>query len=290
MTKKLNLTKEVELTLSKDFHDNQAKLSNNFKNFKPHQWFSFVTFIIALVSFACTIGGFVFTALDHEDLWTVVDKFTNLSNWLVFAYCTIYTFFPNKKYFREDIFLIATITYIGFTFFGYNIILVAIGRYDEAYRGTFFDIFSDVWKHIVTPISFLAFGFYSMHERPWCIPKKKTKVLFVCMIVPTIYLIYLSTAPFWIQEPVRVYDSATGHKVISIVDGKIQYETYSVYSWPTNTKDYPISWLFIAITYFILLPVFILGSYSVWYIMWKYTYINKLIEKDKENATRNIKK
>lgn len=37
MTKKLNLTKEVELTLSKDFHDNQAKLSNNFKNFEPHQ-------------------------------------------------------------------------------------------------------------------------------------------------------------------------------------------------------------------------------------------------------------
>lgn len=290
MTKKLNLTKEVELTLSRDFHDNQASLSSNFKSFKIHQWLCLACFVISLISFFCTICGFVFTALNHEDLWTVVDKFTNLSNWVVFAYCLIYTFFPNKKYFREDIFLIATITYIGFTFFGYNIILVWIGKYEEAYRGTFFQIFSDVWKHIVTPISFIIFAFYSMYERPWCIPKKKSKVLIICMIVPTIYLFYLSSAPFWIQEPVRVFDSITGSKVISIIDGKIQYKTYSVYGWPTNTKDYPISWLFIAITYFVLLPGFILGSYSVWYIMWKHTYINKLIQKDKENERGNIKK
>lgn len=290
MTKKLNLTKEVELTLAKDFHDNQANLSNNFRTFKIHQWISFACFIVAFVSFGCTIAGFVYTALKHEDLWTVVDKFTNLSNWLVFAYCSIYTFFPNKRYFKEDFFLIATITYIGFTFFGYNIILVGIGRYDGAYRGEFFDIFSDVWKHIVTPICFLIFGFYSMYERPWCIPKRKVKLLVVCMIVPTIYLIYLSTAPFWIQEPIRQFNKETGLKEILIIDNKIQYKTYSVYSWPTNTKDYPITWLFIAVTYFVLLPAFILGSYSVWYIMWKHTYIYKLMEKDKENEARNIKK
>lgn len=60
------------------------------------------------------------------------------------------------------------------------------------------------------------------------------------MLYPTIYLIYIISVPYYVTD---------------------QQETYSVYGAITNTKDYPISYLYIGAIYFILFPASNLGFY-----------------------------
>lgn len=246
----------------KEFKPKMSKILD-FKNYQIHNWLIFIGLFIFLISFAMTVISFIFAAIEHKDLWTVFDKFTNQTNWIIFIYTIVYFFFPHKPYFKNDIFLLAATTYIFITFFGYNIIIVGIGQYPEAYKGTPIDIFIDIWKHIIAPLYFIVLAFFSFKERPNCFPKSYWYSLFISSLYPIVYLIYVVSIPFIMQTT-------------SIdLNGNIIYSTYSVYEIATNTKENPMAWLYVFMTFFVILPI----AFYIFWFLWK-KLSNKLIEKN----------
>lgn len=252
----------------KDNHsENQIQFNSN-DNFFVRLKKNYRTFDI--VNYLCLFGVFLgivlicFTAYDfikyslndegHKVWFGIIDRFTTQSNWITTSFFILYFFNPKLRIFNGNKFLISTMAYIFFTFFGYNIILVLISGY--SYSGSAYDIISNVWWHILMPLYFIAFGLVKLWYRPDGEYKSFLSTLATGMIYPTIYTIYVITIPY-------IYRIETEPGV---------FETYTIYGSATNTKDEPTSWIYICTLYFIFFP----GSIALFY------YYKKLVNKFKK--------
>lgn len=222
-------------------------LISRMKNFKTYEWINFIGIFIFLISFAWTIRDFVNYINNNQPeniFFGIFDRFTNQSNWILFVFAFMYFFWPNHSFFRDNKLLISAMVYIFFTFIGYNVVLVGIaGGYGYDINKPI-DFISNFWLHILCPIYFIVFGYIFMIQNKYKQPIKFHRLLTTGMIYPTIYAIYLVTIPF----------------VYKLKDGT----SYTIYGGATNTAEYPISWAYICVMYFLFFP----GSYALFYYSW----------------------
>ncbi|MGL5591300.1 MAG: DUF1600 domain-containing protein [Mycoplasmoidaceae bacterium] len=232
-----------------------TRLKSNYKKFDLVNYLCLFGVINAIIIICFTGYDFINYALtDRGDkVWFgIIDRFTTQSNWIVAAFFILYFFNPGFQIFKGNKFLVSTMGYIFFTFFGYNIILVLIsGGY--GYTGNAYDISSNVWWHIIMPLYFILFGLVKLWFRPDGEYKSFWSLLATGMIYPTMYTIYAITIPFIYKE---LNDSG-------------EYVTYSVYGFATNTKDEPTSWAYVCALYFVFFP----GSLALFY------YYKNLVKK-----------
>ena len=237
-----------------------SKLLSRIKNFKVYEWMNFIGMFLFLITFVWTIRDFVnYIHLNKPEsiFFGIFDRFTNQSNWILFIFAFMYFWWPNHSFFKDNKFLISAMVYIFFTFIGYNVVLVGIaGGYGYDVNKPV-DFVSNFWLHILCPIYFIVFGYIFMIQNKNKQPLKFHKLLLTGMIYPTIYAIYLVTIPF-------VYKLDGSH-------------SYTIYGSATNTAEYPISWAYICVMYFIFFP----GSYAIFYYSW--IGINKINKKENKS-------
>ncbi|MGL4616808.1 MAG: DUF1600 domain-containing protein [Mycoplasmoidaceae bacterium] len=232
-----------------------TRLKKNYRTFDLVNYLCLFGVLNAIIILFFTSYDFINYALtDRGDkVWFgIIDRFTTQSNWIVGAFFILYFFNPDFQIFKGNKFLISTMAYIFFTFFGYNIVLVLIsGGY--GYEGDAYDISSNVWWHIIMPLYFIFFGLVKLWLRPNGEYKSFWSTFASGMIYPTIYTFYAITIPFIYRE----------------LNSEGVYETYSVYGFATNTKDEPTSWIYVCLLYFIFFP----GSLVLFY------YYKNLVKK-----------
>ena len=235
------------------------KIKNYFNKSNWVNWFSFFGFLIFSISIVFTIIGIVFY-LQSGSAWMVffgiLDRFTNESNILLWVFMLFYIFFPKHSFMKNNKFLICTMVYIFFTFFGYNVILVGINGY--SYSGTAYSITSNVWMHVLSPLYFIFFGLLVMYTQPNKNPKYLSTLL-AGMIYPTIYVIYVITIPFVFHAPIKDGSQYS-------IEFWNDYETgvYTVYANATNVVVYPTAWAYIMIMWLVFFP----GSFTIFYYCW----------------------
>ncbi len=202
----------------------------------------FAAFWLFLAAFGLFVEAIVSDLLDPNSTpWTTLDKFTWQSNVLLLVFAVFAVFFPDHQFLKTDSFLIATLTYITFTFVGYNFILTFL---NGGYTGGAFAIFVNVWTHLVCPLAFAIGGVLKFVWEPERIALRGfARTLATGMVYPTVYLIYLASVPY-------LYSLAT-------VEG-----TYSIYGTATNTKDNPaVAWPIIMGMYLVFFP----GTFAAYY-------------------------
>lgn len=185
-----------------------------------------------------------------------IDMFTNQSNFLLWVFMLFFIFFPKHSFLKNNKFLIWTMVYIFFTFIGYNAILVPNGY---SYTGDAVTITSNVWRHILSPIYFLVFGFLFMFANPNKEPKFLS-TLFCGMIYPTIYVIYVIAVNYTFKIVGNNYDYSN---VFPPDDYPSGY--YTVYGSATDFQYTNIAWVYTIGILFIFFP----GFYTVFYYIWK---------------------
>ncbi|WP_052664060.1 DUF1600 domain-containing protein [Mycoplasmoides alvi] len=227
----------------KKYSNSNVTFVNYFKSFSTIRWIFFSALFFFLTSFGLLINQIVDKLLQNQFLntpWTTIDKFTWQSNMLLLIFSIFFVFFPKHQFLKTDSFLISSLSYIFFTFFGYNFILTIL---EGGYPKDPFDCFVSVWAHLVCPVVFMVSGILRFFLEPQTIKLRKfSRTLILGMIYPTIYVIYLSTIPF----------------VFNTNDG----EVYTVYNIATDTKNHPqIAWPAIASIYLIFFPLTFAGFY-----------------------------
>lgn len=234
------------------------RIKNNYKKFDWVNWLCLLGVLLGIVTMSFTSRDFILDALNSkgDKVWFgIVDRFTTQSNWLVVLFFFLYFFNPNFQIFKGNKFLLSTMVYIFFTFFGYNIVLVLISK-DRGYTGDPGSVASNVWVHIIMPLYFVFFGLVKLWIRPDGEYKSFLSTLATGMIYPTIYCIYLISIPF-------IYNQEIEPGV---------FKTYSIYGNATNTKDNPTSWAYILVMYLVFFP----GSFALFY------YFQKIVKKFKK--------
>ncbi|WP_052663116.1 DUF1600 domain-containing protein [Mycoplasmoides pirum] len=232
------------MIFKKKFCYDSSIFINYFKNFSKTRWIFFGAFYFFLIAFGLFIYQIITGLIQNtpaDNPWIVIDKFTWQSNILLLIFSFFYVFLPKHQFLKTDSFLICVLTYIFFTFFGYNFILTFL---NNGYSGNPLDIFISVWTHLICPVLFIICGILKFVFEPQKIRLRRfIRILSFGMIYPTIYLIYLSTIPF-------VFNNGN--------------ETYSIYGIATNTKDNPsIAWPIIFGMYFLFFPGTLFGFYSI---------------------------
>lgn len=235
------------MNIKKTYSSNRFSISNYFKKFSLIRWIFFVAFFFFLISFGLLINKIV-TSLQinayFDTPWTVIDKFTWQSNMLLLIFTFFFVFLPKHQFLRTDTFLISTLSYIFFTFVGYNLILTFV---NGGYPTNPYECFVSIWTHLICPLIFIACGItkfivYSKYTKL----RSFWKTLFFGMLYPTIYVIYLSTVPF-------IFNTNSN-------------EAYTLYGKVTDTKNNPqLSWPVIAAMYFAFFP----GTFAGFYFLAK---------------------
>lgn len=237
------------------------KIQNYFKAFDIPRWTFFGCLFLFTLGFGLIINDFVVALMknDYNDnAWTAIDKFTTQSNMLLFFFTVIYVFFPNHQLLRKNKFLICTMAYIFFTFFGYNFILTFTeGKFLDdgtfvsgTYNGSSLAIFSSSITHALSPIAFIAAGFTKMYFDKNLQLDKFVKTVLPGMIYPTLYATYTASIPF-------VFNTHNPEK------------TYSIYGIATDTLNNPtIAWPIIVVMILVFFP----GSIAMFYFSYKAIY------------------
>ncbi|QZX48996.1 DUF1600 domain-containing protein [Mycoplasma sp. E35C] len=226
----------MNLSSSKKF-----SLTDWYNKLKKSQKLFFYVFWINLLGFVLVVDGIINSLLKNGEAYLNIDKFTNQSNVLLLIFSTFYVFMPKHSFIKNDKFLIATTTYILFTFVGYNFILNFMG--DGYATKTNFHLFKDIYVHFFNPVLFIISAFVKFVLDPNPNIKKFHSFLIPGMIYPIIYAIYLASIPF-------VYHNQDGMP-------------YSVYGSATNTKTNPkIAWPIIILMLSIYFP---LTYFLIWF-------------------------
>lgn len=225
-----------------------SNIANTIKNYKWLDWFALFCFLIFSVSTAFVIENII-EGLQGKNstllAWDTIDRFTDQSNVLLWAYMLFFIFFKKHVFLKNNQWLLANMTYIFFTFFGYNVILVGIAG--NAYGTSFLSIFQSAWYHVLSPLLFLVFGYCYFYCNPNQQPKVWWKAMLKAMIYPTIYVLYVSTVPFVLNPALNL--------------GK----TYTVYGDFTNLKEHLGKALPVILGMWL---VFFPGSYAIFYYSW----------------------
>lgn len=262
------------LEVKQKFPDN---IINHFKSYNWVRWMGFVGFLLYTVATVFTIVSIVEDLLAGQP-WAVffgtLDRFTNESNLLLWLFMIFWLFFRKHSFMKENKALIACMTYIFFTFFGYNVILIAMGggRYGYNLNNGAYGLVTNIWWHLLCPLYFIAFGLCVMYDEPNKEPKKFVRSLLSAMIYPTIYVIYVATIPFVYTAPTTDYGTYYNWFNNNYPNG------YTVYSSATNTAYTNTAWAYILIIWLVFFP----GSYSGFYFAWKKGF-NKLNAKKQNN-------
>ncbi|MDC4182357.1 DUF1600 domain-containing protein [Mycoplasma bradburyae] len=227
-------------------------IKNWYKNkLNKSQKMFFFVFLLNIVGLGFVIYSFI-DSLMHNNIgpaekrafrngFTEVDKFTNQSNLLLLVFAFVYVFYPKNSLLKNEKFLIACMTYILFTFVGYNLILNLTAK-DKGYAALLNEnriaaFAASITLHFINPVVFIVCGFLRFVFDP--VEKIKSFKAFVIpgMIYPIIYLIYVITIPY-------VYNShANG-------------EYYSVYGGPTNViKNPKLAWPICIGMIFVYFPI-----------------------------------
>ncbi|WP_052663476.1 DUF1600 domain-containing protein [[Mycoplasma] testudinis] len=249
-----------------------------FKEFDRIRWAFFVGLLFFVVSTAFVLKAFVDNLMVNEvrlgsdgrldpiDGWTVFDKFTNQSNVLLLIFAIFIVFFPKHQFLKNNKFLLATMVYIWFTFFGYNIVLSATGG---AYGiiATQYDLAVSIWQHVITDILFLVLGFLKMFWDPNSRLKSYWTTMLPGMIYPSLYLIYAASIPVVFNHLNHDNFIDSNNFLAAIHEKNPNFiPVYSVYGSATDVVNNPaISGPAIAIMYIIFFP----GSFAiVYYAYW----------------------
>lgn len=233
----------------------KQKILNYFKSYKLHNYIGLIGLLIFTITIAFLIRNFVTYASgpSWKIFFGIFDRFTWQSNVLLFVYMFLYFIKPKHSIFKNNRFLIMTMVWIFFTFFGYNVVLVGISK-DRGYSGSAIQVVINAWVHAIAPIWFIIYGICFMLSNP---NKEPTfwKTLGYGMIYPVIYAIYLITIPYTFSDyrlNPEIYDNVSGL-------------AYSVYGKATNTYESSIAYAYILS----MLIVFIPGSFALFYYSWK---------------------
>ena len=256
------------MNFNTEIENNKNNFFLNFKyrikNFKTHDWVALIGLFVFSISIVLTIMKFFDYIQGQNESWKIffgiIDRFTYQSNWLLFIYALFYVFNPKCFIFKNNYLLICVMTYITFTFVGYNIVLVGIAKSHSYADDVGVDIFNNVWLHLVSPLYFIVFGMIKMFMLPNQQPKSIYKTIGFGMIYPLVYVTYLIIIPF----------AFTDYRTNGINYGNIDNNPYSVYDFATNTYSNPTSWAYILSMLLIFFPSVFTGYYFLW------RFINKL--------------
>ncbi|QEX47480.1 DUF1600 domain-containing protein [Mycoplasmoides gallisepticum] len=175
------------------------------------------------------------------DAYKTFDKFTNQSNFILLVFSFFYVFLPRHSFLKKDKFLVASIVYILFTFFGYNIIL-QFGRLGYRFITNSTKLARGLMIHLFNPVTFIIAGFLAFVYSPARTIGKFHTYLIPGIIYPIIYGIYVISVPY----------------LYKTVDGSV----YSVYGGVTNVIENPkIAWVAIIALLFGYFP---LSYFIVW--------------------------
>ncbi|QMT98400.1 DUF1600 domain-containing protein [Mycoplasma tullyi] len=190
--------------------------------------------VAELLSNSDTMKGFT-------DAFRTFDKFTNQSNFILVVFSFFYVFLPKHSFLKRDKFLVASIVYILFTFFGYNVIL-QFGSLGYKHITNPIRLARGLTVHLFNPVAFIIAGFLAFVYSPARNIGKFHTYLIPGIIYPIIYVIYVITVPY----------------VYKTVDRTV----YSVYGGVTNVINNPkIAW---AAIIGLLCGYFPLSYFAVW--------------------------
>lgn len=141
---------------------------------------------------------------------------------LIAIYTILYIFKPKYNFIKNDSFFLATMTYITFTFVGYNIILNTSPSEGYASLKDAYKLFQSIWTHIICPFLFIVLGIIKIctENTLKTFSLNYWKSLCLTMIYVLIYCTYVIIIPY-------IYNTGNPNS------------TYSVYGNFTNTKDNP---------------------------------------------------
>ena len=232
--------------------NSECRVRKYFKTFDKIRWVYFLGFWFFFVAAALIINEFVKSfqnfSIANENPWKIIDKWTYQSNVLLLIFTIFIVFFPDHQFLKNNKFLIATMVYIWFTFFGYNIVLSAtstqqnpVGWYRLIANRNSYDFAISAWHHVICPVLFIALGIFKMFWDQNSSLKSYWKTLLPGMIYPTIYLIYVATIPFVYPA---VTDQTSSKRII-----------YTIYGNATNLVEHPlISGIAFATIYVVFFP------------------------------------
>lgn len=241
----------------------KESIKEYFRKCDPHNYATLFGLLIFSVTIGFTVYKFIDILSESNSAWKIFfgmfDRFTYQSNWLLLIYVLFYIIKPNHQFFNGNKLVISIMVYIFFTFIGCNVVLVGISK-DRGYSGSSIGVASNVWLHIIAPLYFIFMGLITMYFKPNQQPKCLIKTILTGMIYPTIYAIYLITIP-WTFVDYRNNPSFYG-----VENAKYVHQAYSVYGNATNTYNYPLSWAYILVMYFLFFP----GTFAIFYYSWKW--------------------
>ncbi|QZX48997.1 DUF1600 domain-containing protein [Mycoplasma sp. E35C] len=243
-------------------------IKNWYKNLSRAQKMFFFVFLMNVIAFGFVVYSFIdsltinvigkdgdgieaLKQYSFKNGFTEADKFTNQSNILLLVFSIFFVFFPKNSVLKNDKFLISTIVYIFFTFFGYNFILNFTGRGFTNPINTLPRLITSVVLHLINPLVFIVCGFLKYLFEPLKEIKKFHSYLIPGMIYPILYLVYAVTIPY-------VYK----------ING--QMAGYSVYGFATDVVNNPkVAWPISLGMIFIYFPItFFLAWYGAKKISW----------------------
>ncbi|WP_022935036.1 DUF1600 domain-containing protein [Mesomycoplasma moatsii] len=207
----------------------------------------FLLFLICFVSVVLFIYRII-TSLEintpNKNPWKTLDKFTWESNMLISLYTFFYVFKPKYSFMKNDSFFLSVLTYITFTFIGYNVILNTSSLGYAFLKN--YNLFESIWVHAICPSLFIALGIFKIfRENNLKILSLDLKnSLFLMMIYVVVYCLYLIIIPY-------IYNTH-------------DETTYSVYGKFTNTKDYPqLAYPIIIGVCFVFFPSVYIGYFQL---------------------------
>lgn len=251
----------------------------HFNEYDWVKWLHFFALIISIFSPIFCISTAVITAIENNN-WSLL-WFTNFDTWTYQTNCliTFYVWFsfwkPNFKFFKDHNFLVSITVYIAITFLFFNTyylinLLGGMPNKNDVIDSNpqniksiqEFYITSSAWNHVINPTFFIILSFSLMIKENKTIHYNLTRYVFITMIYPSIYTLYLILIPW------------SGF----MDDGTNSYSVYGVF---TQTKYNNTTWLWIPPLY-VLIPITLIG---MWYL--KQHLFNKYQNKS-FNTTLNI--
>ncbi|MCF0217698.1 MAG: DUF1600 domain-containing protein [Malacoplasma sp.] len=234
-------------------YENQKKWYS-FKEYNWFDWYAFTLFFVYSLSVAFFIYDLITALLKPYGgyyAWTTIDKFTDQSNILLWFYMLFSIFFKKHSFLKNNQWLLSNLTYIFFTFIGYNVILVGFAGYQ--YGPDPYDAFSSVWYHVISPITYFIFGFLFFYLYKDKQPQSYWKSMLKQMVYPSFYVVYIMFIPFVMNTS-------------GMVDNQGQpIGTYAVYGNFTNLKDkLPVALPVILGMWLIFFP----ASFAMFYYSW----------------------